>query len=81
VGRWFTIFLLEGDEPTPPFPYMLPSEPEHLLRLDSVMALTGLSRATIWRMERAGTFPRHQKVGKRAIRWRESEVRAFLARA
>jgi hypothetical protein len=47
MGRWFTIFLPEGDEPTPPFPYMPPSVPEHLLRLDSVMALTGLSRATI----------------------------------
>jgi prophage regulatory protein len=39
-----------------------------------VLSLTGLSKATIWRMERDGRFPRRQKVGKRAVCWRESEV-------
>ena len=94
MGSWF--YLPEDGEPSPfnydettgktvRNPEWKQPEPvaadERLLRLDSVMALTGLSRATLWRMERSGTFPKRQKIGRRAVAWRESEVRAFLARA
>jgi prophage regulatory protein len=61
-------------------PWQPPVAPERLLRLDSVMALTGLSRPSLWRMEREGRFPKRQKIGARAVAWRESEIRAFLAR-
>ena len=54
-------------------------EPERMLRIDTVMHLTGLSRTTIWRMERDGRFPKHRVTGKRATGWVESEVQGWLA--
>jgi prophage regulatory protein len=50
------------------------------VRLDTVMMLTGRSRATLWRMEREGRFPRRQKIGARAVAWHESQVRAWIAK-
>jgi prophage regulatory protein len=55
------------------------SEPERFIRLDIVMTITRLSRTTLWRMERLGTFPRRKKIGKRAVAWLESEGRDWLA--
>jgi hypothetical protein len=34
-----------------------------ILREKEVLEITKLSRMTIWRMERAGTFPRRFKIG------------------
>lgn len=39
--------------------------------------LTGLSRWTLWRMERDARFPRSIKVGAKRL-WIESEVRAWM---
>ena len=50
-----------------------------LLRLREVIALTGLSRSTIYRKMRDGTFPDALKIGARAVRWLESEIQAWLA--
>ncbi len=49
-----------------------------LLRLSEVVALTGLSRTTIYRKMREGSFPEPFKMGARAVRWRESEIRAWM---
>ena len=40
--------------------------------------ITGLSRTTRWREERAGRFPRKYKISKSAMAYRESEVMAWL---
>ena len=50
-----------------------------LLRLPAVMEMTGLSRQTIWRMERDGRFPRRRVLGARNIAWLESEVIAWIS--
>ena len=39
---------------------------------------TGLSRSTLYRKMRDGTFPVPLKVSARAVRWRESEIRAYV---
>ena len=49
-----------------------------LLTYREVEQLTGLSHSTIFRKVRDGTFPAPVKVGKRALRWRESDVRAWI---
>ncbi len=54
-------------------------EPDHILRIDTVMRTSGLSYATLWRRERAGTFPKRRKISKCAVGWLESEVKAWLA--
>ena len=59
---------------------MLPSTTNaRLLRLREVLARCGLSRSTIYRKMREGSFPEPLKVGVRAVRWRESEIESWLA--
>ena len=51
---------------------------DRLLRLTEVLARCGLSRSSLYRMMRDGSFPEPLKVGVRAVRWRESEIEAWL---
>ena len=48
------------------------------LRIKQVAELTGLSRATIYNMEKAGTFLKKTPLGARAVAWRESEIAAWM---
>ena len=50
-----------------------------MLRAPEVMARTGLSRVTIWRRVRAGTFPAPVQLGENSIGWPASEITAWLA--
>ena len=50
-----------------------------MLRAPEVMARTGLSRVTIWRRVRAGTFPPPYELGENSIGWPESEITTWLA--
>ena len=51
-----------------------------ILRLPSVLHLTGLSRTTIWRRCRERNFPRPIQLGAtRAIGWRVGDLRRWLA--
>jgi prophage regulatory protein len=43
-----------------------------------VRARTGLSRSTIWRLERQGAFPRHRRISRNAVAWVEDEVAAWM---
>ena len=48
-----------------------------VVRLPEVLEITGLSRTTIWRRERDGSFPRPIRLGSentRAIGWREEDI-------
>lgn len=49
-----------------------------LLRLPDVRRATGLSRASIYRMEALGQFPQRRAIGLRAVAWRQSDVQAWL---
>ena len=49
-----------------------------LLTRPEVERRTGLSRSTLYRKMRDGTFPVPLKVSARAVRWRESEIRAYV---
>lgn len=51
---------------------------ERFLRLPEVIALTGLSRATIYRYADDGLFPRPVKLTKRAVGWKSNEVQTWL---
>jgi prophage regulatory protein len=55
------------------------SVPLRLLRFGEVRQRTGLSRSTIWRMERSGSFPRRIQVSVNVVAWREDEVAAWIA--
>lgn len=49
-----------------------------MLRAPEVMARTGLSRVTIWRRVRAGTFPAPVEIGVNSIGWPAAEISAWL---
>ena len=51
---------------------------DRLLRLEEVLRHTGLSRSELYRKIQIGEFPRPVRVGKRAVRWRESEVEEWI---
>ena len=48
--------------------------PDRILRIKEIIEMTGISRTTIWRMERKGEFPARVKLGENSVGWRESEV-------
>ena len=49
-----------------------------MLRPPEVMERTGLSRTTIWRRVRAGTFPAPVQLGENSIGWPASEITAGI---
>lgn len=51
---------------------------EKLHRRPTVEAVTGLSRSSIYAMMDDGSFPRPVRIGRRAVAWRESDLRAWL---
>ncbi len=51
---------------------------DRILRLKAVLALTGLTRSTLYRKMNAGTFPASTQIGTRCIGWRESAVTCWL---
>lgn len=44
------------------------------LRWRQVFEMTGLSRMTIWRMEKKNLFPSRRQLGPRKVGWLEEEV-------
>jgi prophage regulatory protein len=51
---------------------------ETFLRIEEVKAFTGLSRSTIWRLERDGHFPKRIRISRRAVAWRATEIEAWI---
>ncbi|MDK1019882.1 MAG: AlpA family transcriptional regulator [Actinomycetota bacterium] len=53
---------------------------DKLLRVREVLQTTGLSRSTIWRLERQGRFPQRVQVTGGTVAWRASEVADWIER-
>ena len=49
-----------------------------VLRTRDVTDVTGLSRVTIWRLERAGDFPERIRLGQNSVGWFQDEIEAWL---
>jgi len=52
---------------------------DSLWRIATVAQRTGLSRATIYRLEAAGNFPHRQQISPRCVGWYGSDVEDFIA--
>ena len=50
-----------------------------IMRTQEVVRVTGLSRATISRLEGNGGFPARRKLSLRSVGWPEEEVQRWLA--
>lgn len=51
---------------------------DRILRLNTVLDRTGLSRSTLYRRISTGRFPKQIAISDRCAGWRESEVREWL---
>ncbi len=49
-----------------------------IMRLPGVRQAVGLSNTTIWRLERAGAFPRRRQLSASAVGWLRSEILAWI---
>lgn len=47
---------------------------DYLLQRKTVEKLSGLSRATIYRLIKSGKFPRPLSIGTGSVRWRQSDI-------
>ncbi|HUB84470.1 MAG TPA: AlpA family phage regulatory protein [Rhizomicrobium sp.] len=55
------------------------TKPEKILRMRTVLDRTGLSRSTIYRKMREGTFPRQVEISEHCRGWRESAINRWIA--
>ena len=47
-------------------------------RFPVVREMTGLSRSTIWRLERRGEFPKHHRIAPNVVAWVEEDVSDWI---
>jgi len=52
--------------------------PYRMLRFPDVIAATGLSRTTIWRRVKAGTFPAPLSLGENSCGWPENFIQEWV---
>lgn len=55
-------------------PAQLHQAVDFLLPRKTVEKMSGLSRATIYRLINAGKFPRPLSIGSGSVRWRQSDI-------
>ena len=53
--------------------------PDRIIRIKSVLAVTGLSRSTLYRKVKKGTFPPKFKISTQCSGWYESAVKTWMA--
>jgi predicted DNA-binding transcriptional regulator AlpA len=51
---------------------------DKILHFRHIQEITGRSRTTIWRWEKAGQFPKRVQLGPHGIGWRASEIQAWI---
>lgn len=54
-------------------------EPDRIIRLNTVLVRTGLSRSTIYRKIAEGTFPAQLRISIHGAGWRESDINRWVA--
>lgn len=54
-------------------------EPDRIVRMNTVLARTGLSKSTIYRKIADGTFPPQLKISINGAGWRESDINRWVA--
>ncbi len=52
--------------------------PDRIIRSQEVQSFTGLSRTTIWRLERMGKFPNRVALGPGSVGWKLREVENWI---
>lgn len=50
----------------------------NLIKLTSVISMTGLSKSSIYAMMQKGQFPKNVTIGARAVAWIEAEIQNWI---
>jgi prophage regulatory protein len=50
-----------------------------ILRIAAVCDRVGVSKTTIWRLERRGQFPKHLSISPGAIGWLEADIERWIS--
>jgi prophage regulatory protein len=51
---------------------------DRMVRAKEMIRLTGLSRTSIWRLEKSGDMPKRRRISRGAVGWRLSEILIWL---
>lgn len=51
---------------------------DRILRQSEVLAITGLGRTTLWRLEKRGEFPARRRITGNIVGWLASEVEEWI---
>ncbi len=51
---------------------------DKIIRIPATVDMTGVSRSTLYRMEKSGKFPKRIRISERASGWRLSDVQAWI---
>lgn len=54
-------------------------EPDRIIRLNTVLTRTGLSRSTLYRKITEGTFPAQIRISVNGSGWKESDINRWIA--
>ncbi|MFG1359186.1 helix-turn-helix transcriptional regulator [Xanthobacter pseudotagetidis] len=54
------------------------TSPDRLLKLQDVIFILSISRASLYAGIRVGLYPPPVKIGARAVRWRASDITALV---
>lgn len=57
---------------------MQPQQTDRILRIKTVLERTRLTRSTLYRKMKAGTFPQNTQISIRCMGWRESAIAEWL---
>lgn len=52
--------------------------PDRIIRLNTVLSRTGLSRSTFYRKIAEGTFPAQLRISVHGAGWRESDINCWI---
>ena len=58
---------------------ILMPDPEKILRMRTVLERTGLSRSTLYRKMKSGTFPNLVQLSEHCRGWRESAINRWIS--
>jgi prophage regulatory protein len=69
----------QDEKRAPSQPIEVAAVPGSMLRIATVTAVTGLSRATIYRMMLKGEFPKAVQLSKHCVAWKQADVADWVA--
>jgi prophage regulatory protein len=50
----------------------------NILRHPQVLRITGLSRTTLWRLERQGRFPKRLRLASNSVGWLDADIQRWI---